>query len=140
MGPWGLPIRRPSVALIRLQISGVPMMRNRDWNGDGFTAARVGLASFVAQAGVSYRPEYGQAPIFRAAVQRKRACQPLPGWQHRFITPSCPPTQRPRHTQVFLLNRPSPSDYPLKCVAICSACALSALLIIKAANFWPART
>jgi hypothetical protein len=39
-------------------------MRNRDWNGDGFTAARVGLASFLAQAGVSYRPEYGASPDF----------------------------------------------------------------------------
>ncbi len=64
MGPGAPPIRRPSVALIRLQISGVPVMRNRDWNVDGFTAARVGLASFVAQAGVSYRPEYGASPDF----------------------------------------------------------------------------
>jgi hypothetical protein len=39
-------------------------MRNRDWNGDGFTAARVSLASFLAQAGVSYRPEYGASPDF----------------------------------------------------------------------------
>jgi hypothetical protein len=62
--PGAPPIRCPSVALIRLQISGVPVMRNRDWNGDGFTVARVGLASFVAQAGVSYRPEYGASPDF----------------------------------------------------------------------------
>jgi hypothetical protein len=60
MGPRAPPIRRPSVALIRLQISGVSVMRNRD----GFTAARVGLPRFLAQAGVSYRPENGASPDF----------------------------------------------------------------------------
>jgi hypothetical protein len=60
------PIRRPSVALIRLQISGVSVIRNRDWIGDGFTAARVGRRRpcELAQAGVSYRPEYGASPDF----------------------------------------------------------------------------
>jgi hypothetical protein len=82
-GPRGPPpIRRPSVALIRLQISGVPVMRNRDWNVDGFTAARVGLASFVAQAGVSYRPEYGASPDFPRclAAQTVHVSSTSPFW------------------------------------------------------------
>jgi hypothetical protein len=64
MGHGAPPIRRPSVALIRLQISGVSMMRNRDWNGDGFTAA---LESALHRREFRTARSTGQAPIFRAA-------------------------------------------------------------------------
>ena len=60
----GLKELRRNISLLRLQISGISVMRNRDWNGDGFIAARVGLASSLVQAGVSYRPEYGASPDF----------------------------------------------------------------------------
>ncbi len=63
-GPWGPAHPAPLDSSHTLANGGFSVMRNRDWNGDGFTAARVSLASFLAQAGVSYRPEYGASPDF----------------------------------------------------------------------------
>jgi hypothetical protein len=71
MGPGAPPIRRPSVPLIRLQISGVSVMRNRDWNGDGFTAAQV---SELAQAGVAYRGVRGKPRFSALLSSANRAC------------------------------------------------------------------